>query len=287
MFINFAAMANYELTPGSSSNQFCINCYDTGAHLQCSIATRSNGSIIVTTAANGGGSILATFNNVFTSFQYIHYQIKLVINNSTGSVSIRRNGNTSNDFSATGLNTRSGSTNSYINLIQLNGFGSNNTYVDDFYMFTGDDATAPADFQGDVRAYQLMPNGNSTPLQFTPSTGANWQCVNKLVPATTPFVSDSTVGHQDFYTVSPLPSIPLTIVCVVGKMYANISDTTAYTVKVNVTSAATTVSSANLSLASTNRWCLKPMTVDPATSVAWLQAAVDAATLGPEIVSSP
>jgi hypothetical protein len=290
MFFNFGNYYNSSIVPpGQGTIQYYINLLDVST-AQCSITFFNDGSIKLMSAINGGGSVLATYTNAFSGFQWNHFQIKVTINNTTGSIHIRKDGATSDSFSATGLNTRNGTANNYINqfdIVNRNALQVVPTVLDDFYCFTGDDATAPADFQGDVRAFQVMPNGNSTPLQFTPSTGTNWSAVAKLVPAATPNVADATVGHKDLYTVTPLPYTPNSIVCVVGKMFSHKSDTTPFTVQLDVKSVSTVVSSPTLALASTNQWCLKPMAVDPATSAAWLPAAVNAALLGPEVVSSP
>jgi hypothetical protein len=291
MFFNFAYYFELGIVlPGAGTLQHILTFYDSGS-AQCSISFWSDGSIRLMSGGSGTGSTLATYNGAFSSEQWNHWQFKITINGSTGSIHIRKDGKTSDNFSATGLNTQNGGTgNAYMNQFKLEGnnaLGVSTFHVDDFYCFTGDDGTDPHDFQGDIRALQIMPNGNSTPLQFTPSTGANWQCVDKLIPATTPNVSDGTVGHKDYYTVTPMPYLPTSIICVVAKMFSAKSDTNPFTDQVNVISNVTEVSSPTLPLASSNGWCLKPMTVDPDTSVAWTRDGVNAAILGPEVVSSP
>lgn len=45
-----------------------------------------------------------------------------------------------------------------------------------------------------------------THTDFTPSTGANYQCVDEVPPNTTDYVSSGTVGHIDTYAFGDLPA---------------------------------------------------------------------------------
>src|SRR5262245_57789705 len=93
-----------------------------GATVQCAVVFRSDGAILLTlgaptsTPAPIAGTVFAgafPVANVWYAFE-----IEVVINNTTGSFTVRKNGNPNNDLNATGLNTRS-SANNYANKIQL------------------------------------------------------------------------------------------------------------------------------------------------------------------------
>src|SRR5215469_7025176 len=88
------------------------------ATAQCSIVFRSDGAILLT---SGGptGTALATYTGAVTlSNQWFAFEIEVVINNTTGSFTVRTNGATSSSFTATGLNTRA-SANNYANKITM------------------------------------------------------------------------------------------------------------------------------------------------------------------------
>ena len=59
---------------------------------------------------------------------------------------------------------------------------------------------------GDGRVIALTPTGNSATLQWTPSAGDNYACVDDVPPNSTDYVSVGIVDQKDIYTLSD-PSI--------------------------------------------------------------------------------
>jgi hypothetical protein len=119
------------------------------------------------------------------------------------------------------------------------------------------------------------------------ATPANWQAVAEAQQdGTTSYVSDSTVGHADFYGVGPIGSTPSSVIAVTTRGYVQKSDAGSRTVAVQIKSGSTTVASPTLVLgASAFQWAWRTDIVDPNTSSAWTAAAVDAAQIGPIVVS--
>src|SRR5262252_7683184 len=96
---------------------FNIQLFD-GATAQCSVVFRNDGAILLT---SGGptGTVLATYSGAFTGPNiWYAFEIEVVINNTTGSITIRKNGNPNNDFTLGSLNTRN-SANNYANKISI------------------------------------------------------------------------------------------------------------------------------------------------------------------------
>lgn len=151
---------------GTSQNIFAT-LYD-GATAQCTVSIRSDGNMYLL-AGNVNGSILATYTTaVAAANTWYQFEVEVVINNTTGSMAVRRNGNVVNDFSATGLNTRA-SANNYANKIGLGGgIGLNNANLDDF-IWRSDASSVP--WIGDVRGWARMPVSDAS-VQWTPSSAA-------------------------------------------------------------------------------------------------------------------
>ena len=135
-----------------------------GATMQCSINFRSDGAIVLQTAPNS--TVIDTYvgaitgQNVWTTFE-----IEVVIHNTAGSWTIRKNGNPSNDYTRTGLNTRAGTANNYANRLQIGTIsfsGSLQYYVDDLYWRS--DASSLT-WLGDFRCYTRMPVADAS-VQF-------------------------------------------------------------------------------------------------------------------------
>lgn len=154
--------------------------YD-GASAQCSIYFRADGAIYLT-SGNSGGATLASYVGALTAINtWYAFEIEVVINNTTGSISVRKNGNPSNDFFLGSLNTRAGTTNNYANKIGVsNSWSNNNAQVIDDFIWRSDTSSVP--WVGDVRCYTRMPLADSS-VQFTRS--------GSVVPLT-PFVQGAT-----------------------------------------------------------------------------------------------
>lgn len=158
----------------TASNSTClsITLYD-GATAQCSINFNPFLGNITLTSGLSSGTVLATYAANLASGIWYGLEFEVTINNTTGSFKVRVNGNTADDFSATGLNTRGGTANNYANKIAiLAPNGPNNTLsVDDFLWFNTSGA-APNTWVGDIRAEQKMPNGvaATSGMTVSPST---------------------------------------------------------------------------------------------------------------------
>jgi len=139
-----------------------------GATAQCSIVFRSDGAILLTSGIHSG-TTLATYTGASTiQNTWYQFEFEVVINNTTGSFSVRKNGNSVNDFTLGSLNTRGGTANNYANAIGVGNASLQNDYFDDF--FWRSDASAVA-WMGDIRCITRMPASDAS-VQFsrTPTT---------------------------------------------------------------------------------------------------------------------
>src|SRR5262245_18683692 len=101
-----------------SSLGAAINIQD-GATSQCTVVFRSDGASVL---ASGGstGTVLATYTGALTANNtWYGFEIEVVVHNTSGSFTVRKNGNPSNDFTLGSLNTRGGTANNYANRIQI------------------------------------------------------------------------------------------------------------------------------------------------------------------------
>jgi hypothetical protein len=137
-----------------------------GATAQCSVVFRSDGAILLTAGASNG-TTLATYTSAITAINtWYGFEIEVVVSNTAGSMTVRKNGNPSNDFaSATNLDTAQ-TANNYANRLGLgNGQTSLTQQVDD--LLWRSDASSMS-WVGDVRCYTRMPVSDAS-VQWTPS----------------------------------------------------------------------------------------------------------------------
>ena len=121
--------------------------------------------------------------------------------------------------------------------------------------------------------------------QFTPSTGANYTCVDEVAASTTDYVESATAAQQDLYAFTDLPHTPVNIYGVLRTAVATKDDVGTRSIKL-LTKCASAVSAGAdkaLSFGSYVRLA-DTIDVDPNTSVAWTTSALNASQFGFENV---
>ena len=252
---------------------------DTTSFIQCGLWLRDGGDFVLTSGGNGS-AVLATSPVLLPLANvWAHIQVKITIHNTTGSIELRLNGNTTADWTATGLNTRNGSANAYANVVHWNSQSSNGEGIDDFYAFN-DQSPAPNTFQGDVRAVLQFPT-TDTSIQWTRNTGPN-NCLavdDVAQDGDTTYVATNVVGFTDIYAMTALAVTPVNIVAVAPKYLARHDDAGPHTVTAQLTSGGTTVNFPNYNTTTTYSYRTEAYGLDPNTSAAWTPAAVNALLL--------
>jgi hypothetical protein len=149
---------------GSTLGLF-IELFD-GATAQCSIVFRSDGTILLTSGAPNSGITLDTYTGAIGAIStWYGLEFEVVINNTTGSWAIRKNGNNVNDHSLGSLNTRGGTANNYANKITLNqNTAFSNHIVDDFFWQSG---ASSGNWLGEQRCYTRYANSDQS-VTFSP-----------------------------------------------------------------------------------------------------------------------
>lgn len=254
-----------------------------GTTNQCAVVFRSDGAMLL---ASGGptGTVLDTYTGAVTAANtWFAFEIEVVVNNTTGSWSIRKNGNTSNDHTLGSLNTRGGTTNNYANKFSL---GTSGAFTHQFAdVLWRSDPTSVA-FVGDIRCYTRMPASDAS-KQWTPNSGTtNYTQVDEIhQDGTTSYVYDSTSGQGDFYTIGTLAADPASVVCVTTRGFFEKSDAGTRGAAVQLKSGATTVTSTATLLSTSFGWLWRTDLTDPNTSAAWTAAHVDSVQIGPTVTS--
>jgi hypothetical protein len=174
--VHHITVALMSLSPTTDTYPGFVFTFLDGTTAQCSIHTGRNGTLYLC-SGNYGGTILDSFAGAFPVInQWVAFEIEVVIHNTTGSWTIRKNGNTGTpDRTLGGLNTRGGTANNYANKLQ---FGVNNPtgndaaqVVDDLIWRSGDASGVLPNgvpWLGDIRCYTRMPVSDQS-VQFTPT----------------------------------------------------------------------------------------------------------------------
>lgn len=170
--------------------------------VQVKIRIRTDGKL---EAFRDTTSLGVSAGTVVTAATYAHLDIKVVINNSTGSVVVNSGGSTV--LNLTSQDTQN-TANAYTQSIRLGGDGTDTVTMDDLYVLDTTGA-ANTDFLGDSRVDAVAPSLAGTYSDLTPSpAGNNYANVDDATPdGDSTYNSSSSVGARDTYGFNALPDI--------------------------------------------------------------------------------
>jgi hypothetical protein len=135
-----------------------------------------------------------------------------------------------------------------------------------------------------VHSVASFPTGAGDSTQWTPSTGANYTCVDETDPNDdTDYVSSSTLGQLDLYAITDLPSFTGSVLGV--DIWARLRKDTGgvETCKLALKTNSTVYYGSTVSPGNSYAVSRHLALVNPNTSVSWTQANVNALQIGAEI----
>lgn len=236
----------------------------------------------------GDNTLLGTTSgaNIFyDAWSYV--EVKAIIDDSVGSVTVRTNGQ--EVLSLSSIDTKNSGTGA-ISVVSLScAYRYQAMDFDDLYISDTSGAAPCNDFLGDVRVDQLLPNRAGTYTQFTPSTGANYQNVDEpgYHDGDTTYNETDTVGNKDSYGLASMPSPPAgtTIFGVRNVAVMRKTDVGARTAKQLLITGATETAGVALSLSDSNQIFDQIFELNPADSAPFQDADINAIEPGVEVAS--
>lgn len=208
--------SDFDPTSNTSTADNCLLMIRQGSTNQVAFTFNTNGTISAyrgTTAA----TLLGTSSSGVSTNQYQYLQIKVVINNSTGSIEIRLDGTTI--LSLTGIDTQNTASATWdeivIGRLASDTSGTMTWDFDDLYLLDGTtSADDPRnDFLGDCRCDVLLPDGTGNYNDSTSSSGgARYTTVDEASQdGDTTYNTFAAAGDKDSYTYAAAPVAGATI----------------------------------------------------------------------------
>ena len=186
-----------------------------GATNQVCIVFRSDGAILLT-SATPAGTVLATYTGAVTAAStWYQFEFEVVIHNTAGSFAVRKLGNTSNDFSASSLNTRPGA-NAQASKLTVGQNATVTSQVMDDLLWRSD--TVSVSFSGDIRCFTRRPASDAA-VQWSRS-GAG---TVPILPPTLGSAITSNSGIAHFLPFTPPVSGTISLVTIAQTVGASIS----------------------------------------------------------------
>ncbi len=224
---------------------------------------------------NAAGGTVATGTTVLAANAWNFIEIKIFQNGASGTAEVYLNGvveiaSTTGNF---------GSTN--IGRIGFSGLAANNTDFDDIYVVDTSGGSPRNTYFGDCRIETIRPNGDGAHTDWTPDSGtAHFSRVNETqADGDTSYVSDSTSGHLDTYTMDDLQTLSGTVFGLQTNLYARKDDVAARQIASVARQSGTDNVGATVTLASTYGTFSEIRAQDPAAAD-WTISSVNAMEFG-------
>lgn len=244
---------------------------------QCEWGINSSGLVVIMRS----GTVLATGAFLMPTLGWHYVELKVTVNNSTGSFEWRLNGETR--MTGSSLDTQQ-SANAFANGYRIGQLGDGQSDIGDSLF---DDLYYASDFLGDIRVDSLYPTAEGNTTMFSASTGIdNALVVDETPPnSDTDYVSAPNVNDKDTYITENLPSSPATVHAVKTKLWAKKTDAAARTVYPVVRHSSTDYDGSAKTLTTSYAYHDELYNTNPGTAAAWVDTDVDAAEFGVKIAT--
>lgn len=269
-----------------TANAGFLDVRDAGT-IHCGIGVNTAGQIFAWRGTIA--TVLATSTVAINLGAEVHLETKIKVDNATGLIEVRLNGNTTPILSFSG-DTQNGATASFNEFRLLAPASGLTWYCDDFFCHSTAGA-APNNYIGPKHFQTKFPNGAGTYTQWAVTGAAsNYQAVN-TVPSggDTNYVSEDTAGEQDSYATEDLTGTVTGIEYIVVGILSRKDSAAVEEVRTllisDVSGTPTETFGVTNTLGSTYLYYCDVYTTNPDTAAAWTQAGVNDIQIGQEAVT--
>ena len=234
---------------------------------------------------NGATFTLLATGQALTVGTWYHIEIKVKIDDSTGSFEVRVNGNVTPTINLSGIDTRNGGVASIDTALFTTDSSTTQVYdIDDIVFWDTAGSSPQNNFLGEIRIETLFPTGAGTNTTWTPTGAAsNFDCVDDTTPDDdTTYVSTAVSGNKDTYAMGNLTSSAVTILGTQYNLLARKTDVSAADIKSVVRTNSTNFSSSAQTPTTSYTYITDIRQVNPDTSAAWTGTEINASEWGSE-----
>jgi len=261
----------WKCTPALASNSI-LEIRD-GASVQIKLKMDAGQAKIL--VYRGNFTLLGTVPKILSPGVWYYIECKVTIDNSAGALEVRIDG--TSELTLTGVDTQD-TGNASADAIAIGGHAS--FVFDDVYICDGT-GSANNDFLGDVKVMPYRPNGAGTYSQWTPTAGANYECVDEPTPnEDTDYNSTDTAGNRDSYAFEDAPTSGYSIVGIQINERVRKDDALSHNVQPFIRRGTTDYDLASEAVPSSYAYVCRVQETDPSTSALWTAAGFNAAEFG-------
>jgi len=258
---------------------------DNTSSIQCTVHITSAQQVSI--YRGDGSTLLGTSSATIPMNAWVYLEIKLFINDTTGTFEVLLGGASILSYSG---DTKSSSTLSTAQTISIGNYGTNarpNFYLDDFYICDGTGSTNNT-FLGDVRVDTIYPTGAGASGQFTGvgDTANLYANVDDPTPdGDSTYNYSNTAGNNDSFVCGDITALSSTIYGVQTNLIARKDDAGTRTMAAQSRVSGTSYAGSTQSLADSYVDLTQIWEINPATSTAWTEAAINDAEFGYKVIA--
>ena len=247
---------------------------------QVQLFMNGSGNLAVRRRAGGelGAATLGTGTAVLSINAWYFVELKVYIHDTSGTVDVRIN--EVSDLALTSQDTKYSATAGADNIIF---FPTGTCYMDDIYI-CDDQGSNNNNFLGDCRVETLFPNANGSSVEFTPSGGSNWECVDETTPdGDTSYNESETVGHKDLLGCTNLVTSAGSVFGVQANLWADKDDAGGREIQPLTLSNAVEAAGSSHGLSTSYTYYADIFETEPDSGALWTVDEVNAAEFGYEV----
>jgi hypothetical protein len=272
--VGFAFRINTIHTTG---NNQIIRLRDVGT-AQCELYVNASGNVGFSRNGTAVGSVSATALSP-NVWYYLEWYVVIADSISTNQCNLYVDGSLFHNITSGDMKNH---TTTNTNRVVIGNTASNGLYeFDDFWVST--EGTSLPTLLGDHRIVTLLPNGNGNYGDFTGSDGNstnNFELVDETTIVDSDFVESNVVNHRDSYAITDLGISTAAIQAVAVNTCINKQDAGARTGRNLLRISGTDYESSNITLSTSFQVIQSLWLTNPATSLAWTDAAVNGLEAG-------
>jgi len=235
----------------------------------------------------GTSTVIGTTSAPLASGGYTYLEVLLTIHDTAGAVVIRFNGAEVLNLSSVNTRGSASAVNGWdaIRLGPIRNVGASGNAqefrIDDLYVLDGTGAAPTNAFLGDVRVDARYPTAPGATTGWTPSAGANWQCLDETAPNDdTDYTSAPAAGLTDTFVVEDAPVAGAQLFGVQHCLSARKTDAGAATIAPVIRHSGVDYPGAGINPGTAYAYALQIAALNPGTGVPWTEAGFNAAEFG-------
>ena len=284
--VGFGCAVYMDAIPSNVYNVTLCDFWDVNGYTLCRIRVKSDGSLQLWRGSSSSGSeVSSTSGPVMTAGGWYHFECKFTPNGATSSIEVRVNEVTVLNNGSFAIGTAlsgDGTTSTETSSVRFgNHLVAAYVYVDDLFAWDTS-GSYNTDFIGDRKVATLMPNGDTSVMDWTPDTGSTeYTQIDEIGPdGDTSYVYVGAVSNAEAeFDLEAMPSNAGAIAAVQTYVAARKTDAGTCDYRTDIVSGGLDTAGDSHPITTSYLYYMDVFETDPNTGAQWTKSGVDSAKI--------